>query len=109
MSALLGQVLFEQTPVQQFLPWIAIATLAYFFYMVFGKKDSKYIEMLTTQRVLIPLFMLVAFSLVPSSVMALFGIAETLVTSLIQIFVSILLPLVVVAGCAYLAKYFGLI
>ena len=109
MASLLAQTIVAQTPLTQFVPWIALLVTGFLLYEVFIKKDSKYIEALTTQRVLVPLFILVALALAPASVTALFGFAETAVTVLIQLISAVLISVTVVAGLTYMGKFFGLI
>lgn len=109
MASLLGQTLVAQTPLTNYIPWIALLVTGYLLYMIFFKKDSKYIELVTTQRVLIPLFMLVALALVPSSVMALFGFAETAIMTVVQIITAFLVSIAVVAGITFVARFLNLV
>jgi len=105
--ALLDQVLMAQTPIQQFVPWIGLITLIYLLYKVFGEKDAKFIELLGTQKLLIPIFILIALALVPASTTVLFGIAEPLIDVLLQIIIAILMGVAVSAGIVFVAKLFG--
>ena len=106
MASLLQYSLSQATPISGIAPWIALVAFLYVAYEAFVKKESKFVELLTTNKILVPIFMLVGMALVPSSVVALFGIVEPVVTAIVQIVTGVLFAILLNAGVAWLIKTF---
>lgn len=104
MTSILVQAITMPSALSSFLPWIALFTLVGLGYMVFFQKDKRTIELLTTSKIAIPTIFLIAMAVAPSSVMALFGAIEPIMTFLVQVFIAVLISLVIIAIPAYIIR-----
>jgi len=109
MHSLMQDVVLGPSALSSFVPWIVLLATLYLGYKVFYEKDKRWIETLTSSSVLVPAFFLITLSLVPSTVMSLFGIIEPIVTILIQIFSGLLLSMIIIAIPTYMLRKFEII
>ena len=109
MTSLLAQALTTETALSQLVPFVALLTAGVLLWFTFIKKDKRALELLTTQNLLVPVFMFIALALAPASVMALFGFAESTVMTVVQILIAILFPMIIVGGFAFLLKRAGVL
>ena len=92
-------------PLANFVPYIGIIAFLYIAYLVYWKKDSKMIELLTTQKILVPILLLIGIGAVGAgSVAVAFGGLSPLVMAIIQIVSPILMALVAHSAIAYVLK-----
>jgi len=93
----------------EFIPWIVLLATAGFGYLVLYKKDAKWTELMTTSSAIVPVFMLIALTMVPAATMGLFGIIEPIMTTVLSIFSGVLLAFVAIAIPTFFLKRFEVI
>jgi len=102
MESVLAQALYQATPVSNWTPVIAFLVPVVLLYLVFAKKDRRVIELLTTQKLLVPIGILLALALSPASVMAIFGSVQNIMMAVVQLITAVFIPTIITAGVVYL-------
>jgi len=105
-GSVLSQVLSQTTiPYQSVvLPAIGILTFIYLVYKAVYLKEEGFVKLLTGVEALVPVAVLMALTLIPGSVMILFGVAEPLITMITQVFAMALIGFTLAVGVAWVAR-----
>lgn len=94
-------------PLANFVPYIGIIAFLYIAYLVYWKKDKKMIELLTTQKILVPLLLIIGLGAVGAgSIAVAFGGLSPLVMAVLQIVSPILMAMVAHSAIAWVVKNF---
>ena len=104
MTSLLQTALMQQGAIGELVPWIALLTFLYIAYETYFRKEARFIELLTTQKVLVPVLLLIGMALTPASVMAVFGILQPLIEGIVQITTAVLAGILVNALIAWVLR-----
>ena len=106
MTSLLMQSLTEG-PLANFVPWIGIIVFLYIAYLVYWKKNSKMIELLTTQKIIVPILFLIGIGAVGAGTVALvFGGLSPVIMVIVQLISPILIAMLVHSAMAWIIKNF---
>ena len=101
MQSLTGGPLVDIVPTA-----IGIVTFLVIACLVYWKKNSKIIELLTTQKIIVPLLLLIGIGAVEAGIAVVFGRLSPLIMAIVQIVSPIFMALLVHSAIAWLVKNF---
>jgi ABC-type antimicrobial peptide transport system permease subunit len=94
------------TQLAQYAPWIAVLTFIAGLYLAFGKKEKRFIETVTSMKILVPAVIFFGVALAPASALAIFGSFQAAITLMLAVISAIIFPLLLVAGIVWLVLLF---
>lgn len=87
------------------LPIIGVLSLIAILYKVYVEKSKRVIELLTTQKAILPLLLLLVLGLLPGSIIGLFGIASPVISVIVQVAGAVLVSFLIAGLITVIDQY----